>query len=418
MVFTLREVRNLESVSRRLGYPVELVSEGAVTIVAPRREAYRRPDGVYEPAWAPVFYNPRMALNRDISVLFLRAYSELHGLRDVVVFEPLTGSGIRAIRYAVEASAYVYATDISAAAIRLASLNAEINRVRDRVVLEVADASEAMLRFSRRGIRPVLIDIDPFGSPIPFLDAAIEALGARGVIAATATDTAPLSGTHPRALRRKYDVVPGRTAWEKEQAVRILAGYIIRRAAAHEYGAKVLLAYYSDYYVRVFVELRKGARRADESLQELGYGAYCPSCNYTGYPGNEVKQCPYCGARMVLVGPLYKGQLCDKDLVEAMRKLANSTSLAQKNRVERLLETLRQECSIEKPYYRLDRICSMLRLSMPKIQEVVEELRRRGYQATRTHFDPRGFRTSAPHPIVINTVYELALKRGNTQRYE
>ena len=402
---------DVKALSEKLGYPVEIVSEGSVEIVVPSMEKYKRRDGVYEPAWAPVFYNPRMALNRDISVLFLLAYSELRGLNELVVFEPLTGSGVRAVRYAAETGAYVYAADISPAAARLAALNARINRVEERVRIEVADANEAMHRLARRGIRPTLIDIDPFGSPLPFLDSAIESLGVGGVLAITATDTAPLSGTHPRALRRKYDVVPGRTAWEKEQAVRILAGYIVRRAAAHEYGARILLAYYSDYYVRVYAELRRGARRADEALEQLSYGIYCPICNFTGYINYPGPRCPHCGARPVIVGPLYRGKLCDEELVEAMVKRIDGMKLAEGKRAMKLLSQLRSECSIEKPYYRLDKICSMLHLSMPRVEDVVKELNRLGYRAARTHFDPRGFKTDAPHIIAIDTVYQLALKR-------
>ena len=402
---------DLEILSRKLGYPVEIVSEGSVKLIVPRMEEYRRRDGVYEPAWAPVFYNPRMALNRDISVLFLLAYSELRGLDKLVVFEPLTGSGVRAVRYAVETGAYVYATDISPAAARLAALNVRINHVDELVRIEVADANEAMYRLARRGIRPTLIDIDPFGSPVPFLDAAIESLGVGGVLAITATDAAPLSGTHLHALRRRYDVTPGRTAWEKEQAVRILAGYIIRRAAVHEYGARILLAYYSDYYVRVYAELRRGARRADEALKQLSYGIYCPLCNFTGYLDNPRPRCPSCGARPVIVGPLYQGRLCDKELVEAMENRIEGMKLAEARRARKLLSQLRSECGIERPYYRLDKICSMLHLRMPRIEEVIEELERLGYSAARTHFDPRGFKTNAPHFVTINTVYQLAMRK-------
>ncbi|BEP18606.1 tRNA (guanine(10)-N(2))-dimethyltransferase [Pyrofollis japonicus] len=401
----------LKVIEERLGYPVEVIEEGSVHVIVPRRDAYRRPDGVYEPAWAPVFYNPRMALNRDLSILFLRAYRQLRGLENVVVFEPLAGSGVRALRYAVEADATVYAADLSPAAVRLASLNAMMNDASERVWFFLSDANEFMAKLARRGTRPVLVDIDPFGSPLPFLDIAIESLGTRGVIAATATDTAPLSGTHPRALRRKYDVVPGRTAWEKEQAVRILAGYIIRRAAAHEYGARILLAYYTDYYVRVFAELQKGARRADESLERLSYGVYCPICNYTGYVDEISKRCPNCGAPAIIVGPLYKGPLCEREIVELMLRESEGAKLAEKRRVEKLLTMLLDECSIEKPYYRLDKICSMLHYSMPKPVEVVEALRRKGFQAARTHFDPRGFKTNAPHNEVVDTVLEIAVQR-------
>ena len=45
------------------------VTEGATTVLVPAPD----PDAAFPPGTAPVFYNPRMALNRDATVLFLRA---------------------------------------------------------------------------------------------------------------------------------------------------------------------------------------------------------------------------------------------------------------------------------------------------------------------------------------------------------
>ena len=403
-------------VVERLPYPTKRIKEGKTKIIIPDPDAYRRKDGVYEPAWAPVFYNPRMRFNRHLAVLFANVYRELAGLERLIVVEPLTGSGVRAIRYAVEAGARVYAADIDPDAVHLARINVENNGVLDSVTVEHADANEYLARLKREGIRPSIVDIDPFGSPIPFIDTAIQSISVRGVLAVTATDTAPLSGTHPRALRRRYDVKPARTAWEKEQAVRILAGYIIRRAASHDYGTRILLAYYADYYVRIYAEIRRGASRADESLSMLGYGVYCPYCGYTGYTDTLSHQCPYCCGSLQAVGPLYRGPLCDPELVKRMRRLAEekSTMLSEHRRITRLLEQLEAECSITKPYYRLDKLCSILHMNMPKLAQVVNALRIRGYKAARTHFDPRGFKTDAPHPEVVNNLIELQtrLDRG------
>jgi tRNA (guanine26-N2/guanine27-N2)-dimethyltransferase len=397
-----------------LGFPVEEVVEGSVRILVPRMKDYLRPDGVYEPSWAPVFYNPRMAFNRDVAVVFARVYRRVRGLDRLVVVEPLAGSGVRAVRYAVEAGAYVVSSDIDLDAVRLAGLNAERNRVADRVRVEHADANELMGRLRREGVKVHVVDIDPFGSPVPYIDTAIQLLGVRGVLAVTATDTAPLSGTHPRALRRKYDVLPARPAWEKEQAVRILAGYIIRRAAAYEMGARILLAYYADYYVRVYAEVWRGARRADESLSSLSYGLYCPSCGYTGYTSEPIQRCPYCSGRLLVSGPLYSGPLCDPEIVRAMLEEAEKIKdrLQHGDRVVKLLTQLSEECSITKPYYRLDRLCSILHMNMPKVALIVDKLKAAGFKASRTHFDPRAFKTDAPHATVINMLVELRESRG------
>ncbi len=390
------------------GYPVKEVREGLARLIVPDPDAYRRPDGVYEPAWAPVFYNPRMAFNRDIATTFARAYARLRGLSQLTVVEPLAGSGVRAVRYALEAGARVYACDIDEEAVKLAKKNVEINHVEELVVVEKNDANTYMYSLRLQGVRPAIVDVDPFGSPAPFLEAAIDLAGPRGVVAVTATDTAPLAGAYPATLRRRYEVHPARMLWEKEQAVRVLLGYIVRRAASREYGVRVLLAYYADHYVRAYVELEKGARRADKSLEQLGYGTYCPLCGYTSFTREAPAYCPYCGTRTPHVGPIYTGSLVDTQLLELMEQEAkNMEWLAERDRVLKLLAQLREEASIPKPYYRLDKLCSLLRRNMPKLARVVDELRKRGYHAARTHFDPRGLKTDAPHPVLLDILRSL-----------
>ncbi len=402
----------LESIEAKLGFPVEIVSEGKARIVIPRMNHYRRPDGVFEPAWAPVFYNPRMAFNRDIAVVFARAYSKLKGLARLIVVEPLAGTGVRSIRYALEANAKVYASDIDSKAVKLAKVNIEINNVDGNVLIEKMDANSYMYRLRENGVRVDLVDIDPFGSPIPFIDAAAQVLKNGGVLAVTATDTAPLTGTYPHALQRKYDVIPGRTAWDKEQAVRILVGYIARRLAHYEYASRVLLAYYADHYVRAYIEVVRGAKRALETLKALSYGVYCPSCCFTGFTKQFTARCPYCHSQLVVVGPLYSGPLGDRSILEKMiEEVEKDEWITDKKRALKLLNQLIEEIDLPKPYYRLDRICSVLRRNMPKVADVISALKSRGFKAAKTHFDPRGFKTNAPHVIVVNTVLQLTLVR-------
>ena len=69
--------------------------EGGVKFLAPNIDVY---GSIYS---APVFYNPAMEKNRTLSVLLLKAFGGLHGT-GLTVCEPLSGTGIRGIRYAVE----------------------------------------------------------------------------------------------------------------------------------------------------------------------------------------------------------------------------------------------------------------------------------------------------------------------------
>jgi tRNA (guanine26-N2/guanine27-N2)-dimethyltransferase len=48
------------------------------------------------------------------------------------------------------------------------------------------------------------IDLDPFGSPVQFLDAALQGLSRTGVLEITATDTAALTGSSASSQARRY----------------------------------------------------------------------------------------------------------------------------------------------------------------------------------------------------------------------
>jgi len=55
-----------------------LIKEGLATLVIPRLDYYRRVDGVVEPAWMPVFYNPQAVLSRDFTSMFLIYAMKMH----------------------------------------------------------------------------------------------------------------------------------------------------------------------------------------------------------------------------------------------------------------------------------------------------------------------------------------------------
>jgi len=55
-------------------FPSEIVSEGKVNILVPNLKAYGVVASDYAPSKAPVFYNPVMEFNRDLTVLAFKAY--------------------------------------------------------------------------------------------------------------------------------------------------------------------------------------------------------------------------------------------------------------------------------------------------------------------------------------------------------
>jgi len=370
-----------------------------------------RMDGRLEPAWLEVFYNPRMEFNRDLSVASLAAYRSRYApTQDIVVVEPLTATGVRAVRYAVEAgAARVYAGDLDPSAACLARYNASLNGVPDRVDVAVLDARETILRARRLHGRPLHVaDLDPFGSPAPFVDVAIANTAHRGLFAATATDLAVLEGGKPRAARRRYGVEIVKVPESKEIAIRVLLAFIAREAALHDRSIRPLFSFYADHYIRVTLLVERGARRADRMLEEsIGYATYCPGEKRTYL--REDASCMLRGAPK-RIGPLWTGPLNDPDyIVEVIRQVEAMEWLGTRQRAARLLEALRAESPLEGGLHvRVEQAASTARVSMPRKERLLEALRGLGYRAVPSHYSPTAFRTDAPYSRVIEALLALA----------
>src|SRR4030067_1894267 len=96
-----KQPRTLTEEKFEADYPTEVVNEGKVNILVPQLKAFVKEPSDYAPSKAPVFYNPVMELNRDISVLALQAHQRLVN-REISICEPLASGGIRGVRFAAE----------------------------------------------------------------------------------------------------------------------------------------------------------------------------------------------------------------------------------------------------------------------------------------------------------------------------
>ena len=393
-------------------FPTETVKEGRVKVVVPKLSTYVKKPWDYAPSKAPVFYNPTMELNRDLAVLALQAHQKLLG-REVSVCEPLTGCGLRGTRFAVEVEGVcrVFLNDIKPEAARLASFNAELNNVEDRVEVSNEDANLFLSRNAAPRKRFDYVDVDPFGSPVPYLDSAIRALRNGGLLALTATDMAPLCGVHARACLRKYGGQPLRTEYCHELAVRLLIGCLTMMAAKHAIGVEVLFSHSVDHYVRAYAVVNYGARLADKSIQKMEYILHCFSCFHretvSGITSPLKHVCPSCGAKLSVAGPLWLGKIADKNFCSLMEREAEGRSLRQEKRLLKMISLVKNEAEAPVSYYAVDKICDKLNLPIPALKKVIDKLKKEGFQAVPTHFNSRGFRTEAPASVVREIVTKL-----------
>ncbi len=359
------------------------VTEGRTTVLVPAPD----PSASFPPGSAPVFYNPRMALNRDATVLFLRAL--LPDARPDDYLDAMGATGLRGLRVAGEAEMRVTINDRSPRALGLAALNAERLGLAIETVRSDANALMSSRRFGA-------VDLDPFGSPAPFTDAACRS--AVRYLFVTATDTAPLCGAHLKAGMRRYFARPRNTEYHAEVGLRVLLGFVARELVKYDRGLVPLCCFAREHFVRLQLGLLQGAVAADQTLGRIGYVHQCRSClgraEQVGLTA-EPAPCPACDGETAPVGPLWLGGVNDPATLDAMRAALPSAGLERETALERLLATLASELPTA-THYDYHVLAKRVGASPPPIETVIETLRRAGYRASRAHYSGTALKTDAP----------------------
>jgi len=394
-------------------FPTETVKEGQVKILVPRLKAFKKETGEYAPSKAPVFYNPLMELNRDLAILALQAYQRIVK-RELVACEPLAGCGIRGVRLATEVEGVrkVVINDISAEAANLAEFNVKLNNLTERVEVANEDANVLLSRYAAPRRRFDYVDIDPFGSPVPYLDSALRALRNGGMLALTATDMAPLCGVHPKACLRKYGGKPLRTEYCHELAVRLLIGCLTSLAAKHDIGVNPAFSYSMYNHVRTYATISYSAKQADKSIENMGYILHCFSCfhreSQRGISPPLKRDCPECGSKLQTAGPLWLGSLLNNEFCIKMKDWVRRRKLCNEAKIHRMIALIIEEAEAPITYYVVDKLCDKFNLPVPPLSKIMEELGKQGFQAVATHFSSKGVRTNAPANVARKIVTELA----------
>jgi tRNA (guanine26-N2/guanine27-N2)-dimethyltransferase len=332
------------------------IKEGAIKLVIPDPKEYPLN------AQSPAFYNPAMTLNRDLSVLICKI------LKPQSAVDLLAATGVRGLRLKKESVVKrVYINDASPTAISFAKKNAKLNKL--KVEISNLRAHEFLAtRYKREDKKFGYVDIDPFGTPVPFLDAGVKAIveNRAGIIAVTATDTSALCGTYPAACLRKYGAKPLYNYLMHEIGLRILIKKVQEVAAQYDIALTPIFAHTTRHYMRCYLQAERGADKADKILEQIG-------C--------------FQGA-----GPVWLGTLFDESLVEKMYQLAAKDKLISQETKD-LLFAIREESKVQMVgFYDLS---EMKLHQLPKIFDVIAKLQKKGFKAARTHFSPTGIKTNA-----------------------
>jgi tRNA (guanine26-N2/guanine27-N2)-dimethyltransferase len=359
------------------------IREGSTVIHVPVQDVSDN----FPPGTAPVFFNRRMELNRDATVLICSV------LKPSDYLDAMGATGVRGLRIAGECGGPVTINDRSADAIGLIRKNAACANIPVEVLNRDANALLSERSFDS-------VDLDPFGTPAPFVDAGVR--GARRFLFVTATDTAPLCGAHKKAGMRRYFALPENTEYHSEVALRILLGFVVREAVKYDRGIAPLFCFAREHFVRLHLRLVRGAAAADRTLHRIGYVMQCPACQYREekeglFPQNAC--CPSCGESLRPIGPMYLGSIQDHATLSAMLEKIDLISLGTKKELKNIITVCNEELPTSS-FYDYHRVAKTLKVSPPDINTVLERLRAEGHRATRTHFSGYGIRTDAPVPEI------------------
>ncbi len=373
------------------------VDEGCVRIKIPHYEKVS--------SKAPVFYNPAMELNRDLSVAAITAYRQSAD-GDIAICDAFAGSGIRGIRYSkeIEGVSMAVVNDLNPQAVELVHDNIANNDL-DNVKVFREDAN--LLLRKCRGKFDV-VDIDPFGTPSPYVESAAASLKAGGLICVTATDTSALCGTYKKPCIRKYGATPMRNEYCHETGIRILAGFLCRTFSKHKKFLDLQFSHSTEHYMRIYALVGKGAKNTDKSLENLGYIGHCPQCLnrrvFKGLAPRIPAKCPECGEKWDVGGPLWSGKVQDHDFIRRMLETVPNLNLNTEKRMLKLLEKCYEESDAPPTFYDLHAICRKLKTSAPPLDLTINLIKKGGFHVYKTHLNPNGVKTDAPLPFIEKVI--------------
>ncbi len=360
----------------------EVIREGSTDILVPHEHSSGGPGK----KMGTVFFNEQMAFNRDVSVMLLRSLE-----RDsITVADAMCATGSRSVRIANEVpNSIVTANDISPSAMPFINANIELNN------LDNCTASCRNMHSLFTDESFDYVDLDPFGSPAPFIQSAIRGCGRKGIMAITATDTAPLAGAHAQKCRRRYQSEPIRGFMCHEGGLRILMCTIARELAKFDRGMTPLLSFYADHYFRTYVRIDEGAQAADDTLSKLGYMHYDMETLE-----RSTSRLPDDGHRL---GPFWLGPLHDPYTLSRM----SAEGMADQRRCVKYLDLWRNELDDQVFVYDIAELSSHIKMSPPRIDDFMVFLNEHG-RASKSHVSPTSFKTDIPLEDLIPLYREFS----------
>lgn len=384
------------------------------------------------------------------------------------ILEALSATGLRSIRYAKEIPDVrtVLANDISPSACDAMRRNVALNGVgepsqptpseaaptgvTDEEMAEnapdlgrregctghvkVNEGDACALMYSRRGLRDrvEVVDLDPYGTAAPFIDAAINALGDGGLLAVTCTDLAVLAGSnYPEKCFSNYGGTVVNAEYSHEVALRLVLNSIAQAAARYGKYIHPLISLSIDFYVRLFIRVDTRPAEVKRLASQTGVVYACGFCQTPvlqpfgrevqkeSKKGNATTQyrvatgptaagkCEECGSTQALGGPMWLGPIQDREFIARLigEIEADKEHYGTYPRMHGMLTLAGEE--LDAPFYfSANKVHGFAHSSAMPTKNYISALLNAGYKVSRSHALSGSVKTDAPRSFVYDIIRE------------
>ncbi|WFD41629.1 methylamine--glutamate N-methyltransferase [Malassezia psittaci] len=275
-----------------------------------------------------------------------------------------------------------------------------------------------------------VVDLDPYGTAAPFLDAAVQSVGDGGLLCVTCTDLAVLAGhNYPEKCWSLYGGVSVKAEYSHEVALRLVLHAIA--TAAGKYGRYIqpMLSLSIDFYLRVFVRVWTRPETVKLNASKTGLVYTCSKCSdfhiqpmgrattsanvktnspitkfgsASGPPTDA--RCGECGGSFHVGGPMWFGAIQDPSFCDEMLRTLDSGhhTFGTEARVRGMVSTARDvSCltdikELEAPFYfHPAKIAGLFHCTSPPLAPVIHGLLHAGFEVSRSHCVAGSIKTNA-----------------------
>lgn len=387
------------------------------------------------------------------------------------ILDALSATGLRALRYAKEIpmTTSITANDLSPQATASIRLNVKHNEVNDKIHAITGDARTHMHNVSSPSKRSdsilyEVIDLDPYGTAVPFLDAAINAVVDGGLLCVTCTDAGVFASVgYVEKTYSQYGGLSLKGPHAHEGGIRLILHSIATTAARYGRSIEPLLSLSIDFYVRVFVRIRYSPAEvkflASKTMTvyscDEGCGAWstqyhgetCSKSSKTGNPTQKFglpqapsasQYCDHCGFKTHLSGPMWGGPLHNPQFIQRILDILPSVhgdTYGTLPRVEGMLTLALSEPLFDSPpfpdlssrpvppvdpglrdnhpfFFVPSVLAKVIHCVGPSDAAIRGALMHLGYRVSRSHTKPGSISTDAPWSVIWEVMREWVRQKS------